>query len=178
MRVRTTYHLLGSTTLVLTLAAASYLALADTGDVVRSSSDTAAANYGRAGGQAYWSTAELSRTPQALVNAYETTKGYVKSAYEQSKEFLIDSAHGRASQELAAEAVIRQPVSSGPSIGAYGRDGARSYWSTAQPTEPPRVVADAYEKTKGYVKHAYEKTREFLTERHATSEQTTRLNGA
>ena len=186
MRLNTTYHLFGSTTLVLILGA-SCLALAETGDAVRSSSDTAA-NYGRAGGQAYFSTAQPPRTPQALVNAYETTKGYVEHAYEQSKEFLIASAQGRASQEMAGEnraspqgeVDTRQPVTSGASIGAYGREGVRTYWSTAQPTEPPRVLTDAYEKTKGYVKRAYENTREFLTAtpRHPTSEQPTLLNGA
>src|ERR1700674_4664983 len=86
MRLNTTYHLLASTTLVLSLAAASHLALADTG-AAGSNSDTAAANYGRAGGQTDFSTAQPPRTPQALVNAYETTKGYVERAYEQSKEF-------------------------------------------------------------------------------------------
>jgi hypothetical protein len=145
--------------------------------VVKSSPDTAAANYGRAGGQAYFSTAQPPRTPQALTDAYQTSKGYVERAYEKSKEFLIDSAHGHASQELAGdnrvsqqgEVETRQPVTAGASVGAYGREGMRTYWSTAQPTEPPRVLTDAYEKT-----------REFLTEtlRHPTSEQPTFLNGA
>ena len=187
MRLNTTYHLLGSTSLVLILAA-PYMVLAERGDPVRSSSDTAAANYGRAGGQAYFSTAQPPRTPQALVNAYETTKGYVEHAYDQSKEFLIASAQGHASQELAAEngasrhgdVDTRQPVTSGGSIGAYGREGVRTYWSTVQPTEPPQVLTDAYEKTKGFVKHTYEKTRDFLTEapRHSASERPTPLNGA
>ena len=145
------------TTLVLTVATAPYLALADTGDVVKATSDTAAANYGRARGQAYLSSAAPDRRPQALANAYETTKRHVESAYEHSKQFLIDSAHGRASQELSGknhawqqeEAETRRPVSSGSSIGAYGRDGIRSY--TAHPAEPPRVLSNAYEKTKGYV---------------------------
>jgi hypothetical protein len=112
----------------------------------------------------------------------------VEHAYEQSKEFLIASAQGRASQELAdenrasqqGEVQARQPVTSGASIGAYGREGVRTYWSTAQPTEPPRVLTDAYEKTKGFVKHAYEKTRDFLTEstQRSTTEQPRSLNGA
>ena len=156
MRLSMTYHLLGSTTLVLIMAAQSGLALADTGDVVRSSSDTAAANYGRAGGQAYFSTAQPPRTPHALTDAYETTKGYVEHAYEKSKAFLIDSAHGHASKELAGEnrasqVEIRQPVTSGASVGAYGREGVRTYWSTAQPTEPPRVLTDAYEKAREFL---------------------------
>ena len=179
-----THHLLGSTTLVLILAAPC-LALAETGDVVRSNSDTMT-NYGRAGGQAYFSTAQPSRTPQVVVNAYEATKGYVGHAYEQTKGFLIDSAQGRASQELAAQnrawqqGEVDKPITSGASIGAYGREGVRTYWSNAQPTEPPRVVTDAYEKTKSYVKRAYDKTKEFLTAtpRQPTSEQPTLFNGA
>lgn len=184
MRLSTTHHLLGSTTVVLILAAPC-LALAETGDAVRSSPDTAAANsnYGRAGGQAYISTAQPPQTPQALVNAYVTTKGYVAHAYEQTKGFLIDSAQGRASQELAAQnqqGEVDKPITSGASIGAYGREGVRTYWSNAQPTEPPRVVTDAYENAKSYVKHAYDKTKEFLTAtpRQPTSEQPTLFNGA
>jgi hypothetical protein len=181
MRLNTTYHLLASSTLVLTLAAASYLALADTGGVAGSSSDTAAPNYGRAGGQADFSTAQPPRTPQTLGDAYETTKGHVERAYEQSKEFLVDSVNGRASQKPAGENRVQQgEVQARQSLGVYGRAGVPTYWSTTQPTEPPRVLTNAYEKTRGYVKHAYEKTREFLTQsaRHPASEQATPLNGA
>jgi hypothetical protein len=181
MRLNTTHHLLASTTLVLTLAAAPCLALADTG-AAGSSSDPAAANYGRAGGPDF-STAQPPRTPpQPLVNAYETTKGHVEKAYEESKQFLIDSAHGRASQKQAGEdrALQQGEVETRPPVGVYGRAGVPTYWSTAQPAEPPRVLTQSYEKTKGYVKHAYEKTKEFLTPspRHPTSEQATQLNGA
>jgi hypothetical protein len=99
----------------------------------------------------------------------------VEHAYEQTKGFVIDSAQGRASQELAAQnrawqrGEVDKPITSGASIGAYGREGVRTYWSNAQRTEPPRVVTDAYEKTK-----------EFLTAtpRQPTSEQTTLFNGA
>ena len=187
MRLSTTYHFLGSTTLVLTLAV-SCLALADTGDVVRSSSDTATANYGRAGGQAYFSTAQPPQTPQALANAYETTKGYVEHAYEKSKEFLIDSAHGHASQELAdenrawqqGEVGAGKPVTSGAAIGAFGRAGTQSPLNTAEPRQPPQLLSNAYEKTKAYVKHAYENTKAFLTEstQRPTTEQPTSLGGS
>jgi hypothetical protein len=175
MRHGTTYHWLGSTTLVLALAAPSCLALA--GDAVRSTSDTATANYGRAGGQAYFSTAQPPQTPRALIKAYETTKEYVEHAYEKSKEFLVESAQGRASTEQAAQTGTWQqgevgagkPVTSGAAIGAFGRAGTQSSLNTAEPRQPPQLLSNAYEKTK-----------EFLTESTSrlTPQQPTSLSGS
>ena len=183
MRVSTTYRLAGFSTLVLILALPSYLALADAGDVVKPSSEAAGTTYGRAGGQAYFSTAQPPRTPQALVDAYDNTKGYVEHTYEKSKEFLIDSAHGRASQELAREnrawqqgEASRRPVTSGTAIGAFGRAGIQSSLNTAEPAQPPQLLSNAYEKTKEYVKHTYERTKEFLTE--STQRQTTQQSAS
>jgi hypothetical protein len=179
--------LLGSTTLILVLATPSCLALAATSDVVRSSSGTAATSYGRAGGQAYFSTAQPPRTPQALTDAYETTKGFVEHAYDKSKEFLVESAQGNASKEQAAqteawqqgEVGANKPVTSGAAIDAFGRAGTQSSLNTAEPRQPPQVLSNAYEKTKAYVKRAYENTKEFLTEstRRSTTEHPASLSG-
>jgi hypothetical protein len=182
MRLSTTSHLLGSTTLILVLATPSCLALAATSDVVRSGSGAAATSYGRAGGQAYFSTAQPPRTPQALTDAYETTKGFVEHAYEKSKELVVESAQGSASKEQAAqtdEVGANKPVTSGAAIDAFGRAGTQSSLNTAEPRQPPQLLSNAYEKTKASVKHAYESTKEFLTEstQRSTTEHPASLSG-
>jgi hypothetical protein len=162
-------HLIGLTTLAVTLAAPSYVAFAEpTTDAVTSNSDASAANYGRAGGRASLST-EPTQPPQVLVDAYEQTKASVERAYEKSKQFLVDSAHGRvgdaqASVSEQAEGADRMRVTSGNGIGAFGRAGTRDYLSSAPPRPVPEVLSNAYEKTTAFVKHAYEKTSEFLTQ--------------
>ena len=182
MLLRTKYQLLGSTTtLVLALAALSYPAFAQAAaDAVTSNPDASVTNYGRAGGQAHLST-QPTQPPQVLTDAYQQTKAFVEHTYEKSKEFLVESAQGRASQERAAQGEVeaQKPITSGGGIGAFGRAGTQSSLSMA-PREVPQPLSNAYENTKAYVKNAYEKTKEFLTEstQRPTSKQPSSLSGA
>ncbi len=184
MLLKTKYHWFGLTSLVLAIAAPSYLAFAEpaTG-VVTSNPDASVANYGRAGGQASLST-EPTPLPQPLINAYEQTKASVERAYEKSREFLAESAQGRvraaqASEREQGEAIPRKSVTSGGGIGAFGRAGKQDYLSSAPPRQPPQIFSDAYDKTKAFVKHAYDKTSQFLTQssQRPTGEQPSSLSG-
>ena len=70
----------------------------DAGQPVRSGVNIA--EYGRAGTSTPWSTAQPTHPPQALTNAYETTKTYAERAYEQTREFLTRSSRQRASEQI------------------------------------------------------------------------------
>jgi hypothetical protein len=177
------YRLLGSTALVLALAVPSYVVLAEPSkDTVTSSPDISAGNSGRDGGQASLSS-EPTEPPQALTRAYEHTKASLERAYEDSKQFLVDSAQGRgraaqANASAQGERVDRS-VTSGAAIGASGRGGTQDDPSSATPRAVPEVLASAYEKTKAFVKRAYEKTAEFLTQstRSSKREQPSSVSG-
>jgi len=172
------HRALCSTTLVLVLAA-SPLAFAG---VAASNPDASGATAGRAGVQTSLSS-EPTRPPQVLTDAYEWTKASVARAYEKTKEFLVESAQGQASKQQAAQTGQEEigaggPVSSGAGIGGFGRAGAQNYSGTDQTSQPPpQVLGSAYDKTKAYVKHAYETTKEFLAQstQPPTTEQPTSL---